>query len=114
MDCPTALTSSLCQWTPEDVAKWNGPYMKSPDDPWGTAYGFDSDYPPRANVGTAQGLYTCDTFLYGCPTTTLPGSITVVCPKFNKTVVALYSSGQTVFLKHTTAMISFQRFRRLN
>ncbi|MEK7586560.1 MAG: prepilin-type N-terminal cleavage/methylation domain-containing protein [Patescibacteria group bacterium] len=97
MDCPTALTSSLCQWTPEDVAKWNGPYMKSPDDPWGTAYGFDSDYPPRANVGTAQGLYTtCDTFLYGCPDNPplTKNPITGCSPlEFNKTVVALYSSG---------------------
>lgn len=37
-----------CQWTAEDVNKWNGPYLSAvPEtDPWGTPYYFDIDYTP--------------------------------------------------------------------
>ncbi|HUT96330.1 MAG TPA: prepilin-type N-terminal cleavage/methylation domain-containing protein [Candidatus Paceibacterota bacterium] len=35
-----------CQWTVEEVAKWNGPYVKNSAliDPWGRPYVFDPDY----------------------------------------------------------------------
>lgn len=36
-----------CEWTAEEVDKWNGPYMSSLEDPWGTAYWFDPDYHRR-------------------------------------------------------------------
>ena len=38
----------LCEWGPE-VAAWNGPYMPSAIDPWGSSYWFDGDYEARSD-----------------------------------------------------------------
>jgi general secretion pathway protein G len=40
-----------CIWTAEDVANWDGPYMKTPIDPWGNSYDFDPDYTPYSFSG---------------------------------------------------------------
>lgn len=37
-------TSASCQWTSEDVSRWQGPYIQTGVDPWGTSYRFDPDY----------------------------------------------------------------------
>ncbi len=37
----------FCQWTAQDIAEWQGPYIESPLDPWGNEYWFDRDYDPR-------------------------------------------------------------------
>lgn len=42
---------SGCIWTAKDVANWNGPYMKTPVDPWGNSYDFDPDYTPYSVSG---------------------------------------------------------------
>ena len=41
-----------CEWTALDIAKWNGPYIKAPIDPWGRAYQFDPDYTPYSNCAS--------------------------------------------------------------
>lgn len=42
---PTVGTySGSCEWTSFDVSVWQGPYLSSPVDPWGTSYYFDGDY----------------------------------------------------------------------
>lgn len=38
-----------CEWTAQDVAKWNGPYIDISEDPWDTPYIFDPDYFPYQN-----------------------------------------------------------------
>ena len=39
-----------CQWFAAEAALWNGPYIKSPLDPWGNSYFYDSDYFPRQDA----------------------------------------------------------------
>jgi len=41
-----------CEWTAIDVSNWDGPYMPSASDPWGTSYWFDPDYRPYDNCAT--------------------------------------------------------------
>lgn len=42
-----------CEWTAEEVAKWNGPYFSvPPNDPWGGRYIFDPDFVPYRNCPT--------------------------------------------------------------
>ncbi|KKT74128.1 MAG: hypothetical protein UY07_C0030G0005 [Parcubacteria group bacterium GW2011_GWA1_47_8] len=43
------VVDSPCEWTADEVNRWNGPYMKVPTDPWGTSYVFDPDYHPGEN-----------------------------------------------------------------
>lgn len=33
-----------CEWTIDDAAKWNGPYIGNTIDPWGNSYFFDPDF----------------------------------------------------------------------
>lgn len=42
-----------CEWTTQDLANWNGPYMLATKDPWGNDYYFDPDYTPRQNCSSA-------------------------------------------------------------
>jgi general secretion pathway protein G len=67
-----------CEWTSLDVSRWNGPYMTSVTDPWGTVYYIDPDYTPLQNCSgstpgstgvylvsfgpnkTGPNLYDCD------------------------------------------------------
>ena len=42
-----------CGWTAQDVSNWDGPYISSPNDPWGNPYWLDSDYFPRKNCGNS-------------------------------------------------------------
>lgn len=42
---------SGCIWTAADIAKWKGPYIQTPLDPWGRAYDLDRDYLPYDNNG---------------------------------------------------------------
>lgn len=44
-------TNPPCEWTADEVAAWNGPYMPDTLDPWGKPYWFDNDYYPRKNCG---------------------------------------------------------------
>lgn len=50
----TAPPSSgcACTWTAGEIASWSGPYFKTPLDPWGNSYQFDSDYYPREDCST--------------------------------------------------------------
>jgi len=41
-----------CEWVAEDIVNWDGPYMETPIDPWGTSYWFDPDYTPYDNCVT--------------------------------------------------------------
>lgn len=45
---PIGVTDTVpnpdCGWTASDIAKWRGPYINAPVDPWGRAYRFDPDY----------------------------------------------------------------------
>jgi prepilin-type N-terminal cleavage/methylation domain-containing protein len=72
----------LCAWSASDIAKWSGPYIETPIDPWGNAYEIDPDYTPYYNGGaggcasaaeaetpvlvsygpdgTGRNLYNCD------------------------------------------------------
>ncbi len=51
---PTDTTAyGSCQWTAAALAKWQGPYIKTPDDVWGNDIWFDSDYYPRSDGGGA-------------------------------------------------------------
>lgn len=43
---PSVSSLGSCSWTAADIAKWSGPYIKSPLDPWGNAYWYDPDYYP--------------------------------------------------------------------
>jgi len=45
------VVQAPCEWTAQEVAKWNGPYVKTNKltDPWGTSYQFDPDYTPYSN-----------------------------------------------------------------
>ena len=52
-DTGSMQNSDTCFWTAEDVAKWNGPYVRGPFDPrdvrqprdaWGSLYYFDADH----------------------------------------------------------------------
>lgn len=43
-----------CIWTENDVAKWNGPYVRDVIDPWGNPYWFDPDYYPRQGCGATN------------------------------------------------------------
>jgi len=54
MTQPVVATQGLgCEWTAEDIAKWDGPYIVSAEDPWGNPYWFDPDYFPYMHcVGT--------------------------------------------------------------
>lgn len=67
---------SGCEWTASDVARWNGPYIETPLDPWGTSYRFDPDYYPYRHCSSeseqpgiqaivapgpdGSAAYTCD------------------------------------------------------
>lgn len=44
-----------CEWTAEEVAKWDGPYIETGLDPWGKAYVFDPDYVPYRNCDDVEG-----------------------------------------------------------
>jgi prepilin-type N-terminal cleavage/methylation domain-containing protein len=48
---PQINPSCTCGWTIADATNWNGPYIKSPEDPWGNQYWIDSDYYPRKDCG---------------------------------------------------------------
>ncbi len=41
--------NDTCAWQQSEVDNWNGPYMKTPTDPWGNSYYFDPDYSPYQN-----------------------------------------------------------------
>lgn len=42
---PEVTNTGACQWSAEEVARWNGPYIKSDfKDPWGEYYWFDNDF----------------------------------------------------------------------
>lgn len=42
-----------CEWTAEDVAAWDGPYIVDTlNDAWGNAFWFDPDYTGYANCGS--------------------------------------------------------------
>ncbi len=51
---PSAGTIDTCTWTDSEVANWNGPYIKTPVDPWGNSYWFDPDYRPGDNVDGSE------------------------------------------------------------
>lgn len=54
---PTAQNNGDgCIWTNADIAKWDGPYMQSPTDPWGKSYHFDPDYRPYENCSSETTL----------------------------------------------------------
>jgi general secretion pathway protein G len=46
-----------CFWSQADIDKWNGPYVKTTIDPWGSPYWFDPDYYPHQGCG-ASGVAT--------------------------------------------------------
>ena len=64
-----------CEWTSDEVARWNGPYFSAVTDPWGRSYRLDPDYVPYLNcpsipeepvkyalvsLGLDGLYYTCD------------------------------------------------------
>lgn len=50
-----------CQWTPEAVLKWRGPYIETPKDVWGNELWYDSDYHPLLNAsGACADTYSGD------------------------------------------------------
>lgn len=44
MNAPTVSTWGPCSWTASDISSWQGPYITSPKDPWGSDYRIDHDY----------------------------------------------------------------------
>ena len=44
-----------CEWTQAEVDNWNGPYIKTGLDPWGSPYVYDSDYKIRRDCSTYTG-----------------------------------------------------------
>jgi len=51
---------SGCKWTTVDVTNWDGPYIKTPVDPWGKSYEFDPDYRPGDNLDDPLNPTNCD------------------------------------------------------
>jgi prepilin-type N-terminal cleavage/methylation domain-containing protein len=49
------VTGNECNWTEIDRVLWNGPYIKSPLDPWGNQYVFEPDYIPYSISGGCTG-----------------------------------------------------------
>lgn len=43
---------SGCEWQSSDITRWKGPYIKTPLDPWGRSYHFDSDYQQYENCAS--------------------------------------------------------------
>lgn len=50
--CSGGACNDTCAWQQSEVDNWDGPYMKTPVDPWGNSYYFDPDYFPYQNWST--------------------------------------------------------------